>query len=852
MLAGVDTDDAGDAQGSVAEPAAQRSATPPPAAAGDAAQDDTKADDDADTPKSGDGRASDEPAKPQSRWESVDAEAAAAADATVKLEPGPRTEPSRSSTGVTKKALVDAVLVLYCVLVPVIAAVNREAPEGSGDETCYYRIEESQVSSPVVELEINKTSGVCLSEAPCDRACEAVDLGLFLPQSKSVKVAIALIPFIVVFQGILSFKLSSRYVAPAGMLVTIVLGLSFFRDASYFDGDSTPTAAGKASLIVVDRLFWAIFEYAFNVFTAFFFMRILEIWGIVQAMREEFADLAPTANRKVLLVGFSFAILLAVVAPGGSNYIIAGAILIEMDIGGTGKPIDHPDRVKDSNRIGLICLFGNALISAFNLMGICITTIAEDIRALAIDPPYDNDVEMLDYASKEIGRTFSMQFFLFATISPFLCACLFSSKEGITEKIKDVFATDGWVLLSAGFVYALVQLLVSWLIGPELPCLLAGGISGVTYVAWERRNQLQCPSLHKRKWALPFAILILVLLAMRVIPGVEEVLTGGDDETAQGILNPYVWDINSGGVRLKRQFPWLWHSGVVVLVVGLVTPWMVDYTPSGPLISLPLGAAPDAPFMGSSARSRPKFKKIVRKVMLASRVVRYLKVDKAQRRRQAVSAALRDSFWDVLPVVFSITSFASIAKLMDVFGMTSSIAGAIVEGWVGCACADAFRSLTQRMRARLSDAPIIYALFMPIIGTLGSGLTGSTTTSNFLFGRLQVTTAKDLGLVTATRNSVFEVAGVQVLGASAGEIIAPMNAIVITLMDGVNMSEDGLIKRLLPLATTWLALSKWDTLEPQLEHTDTSLTFGFRSPHLIQRAAMVVSLIFLGPEGGFD
>jgi len=64
-------------------------------------------------------------------------------------------------------------------------------------------------------------------------------------------------------------------------------------------------------------------------------------------------------------------------------------------------------------------------------------------------------------------------------------------------------------------------------------------------------------------------------------------------------------------------------------------------------------------------------------------------------------------------------------------------------------------------------------------GTLGSGLTGSTTTSNFLFGRLQVTTAKDLGLVAPGANTVYEIAATNILGASAGEIIAPMNAIVV-------------------------------------------------------------------------
>lgn len=81
---------------------------------------------------------------------------------------------------------------------------------------------------------------------------------------------------------------------------------------------------------------------------------------------------------------------------------------------------------------------------------------------------------------------------------------------------------------------------------------------------------------------------------------------------------------------------------------------------------------------------------------------------------------------------------------MDKYGMIQVIANWIVDG--------------------LQSAPAVYTLLMPVIGTLGSGLTGSTTTSNFLFGRLQVTTAKNLGLVTPGRNTVYEIAGTVQVG----------------------------------------------------------------------------------------
>jgi len=85
-------------------------------------------------------------------------------------------------------------------------------------------------------------------------------------------------------------------------------------------------------------------------------------------------------------------------------------------------------------------------------------------------------------------------------------------------------------------------------------------------------------------------------------------------------------------------------------------------------------------------------------------------------------------------------------------------------------------------KMKIKQKKALYAAFIPVIGMLGSGLTGSTTTSNFLFGQLQVETSIELGLIRPGYNSVWEIAGGQVFGASAGEIISPMNAVFSTLL----------------------------------------------------------------------
>lgn len=703
--------------------------------------------------------------------------------------------------------VIDFVVLSWCFILPIIAASQRELDASSGTTTC-------SVSMPVLPDGTHSFSIVndtCTS-AGCSVVCSTADPEVFKPLSQLWKVFLGLIPIVVVFEGILSFQLSSRYVAPFSMLYTVVLGFLFFRDASYFQSDGTlyPTAAtitGLSSLIVVDRFFWAIIEYVFNVFAAFFFMRVLELWGAVESMREEFTSMAKTPTRKVVVVGFAFAILLAVVAPGGSNYIVAGAILIEMN---PSNLPDGPLREAANVRIGTLCLFGNALISAFNLLGICITTIAEDVKDLAYDHP--NDVE---YGAKQIGRLFSLQFFLFSVVTPYIMAWMYSGQPTMKAKFAEL-KPDMPMLFAMGFVYATAQLLTSWFIGPELPCLTAGGLSLVYYVAAENWGNWQVPSMKKRAYMIPFLVLIGVLLIMRLIPFVEEGVTGdwGDDDgTAESILNPWLWNVNSGGVSFKRTLPWLWHSGIIVAIIAVLTPFITPFrappliTDKESLISglrlddgtlNPVQGRPVAAHSHDTPTPHERFQRIRLRLMA---VAMMKSVNKKERRKKVLMTACKEAIADVLPVVVSITSFASIAKLMDRFGMIQTIADFLVQG--------------------LESVPAIYVLLMPVIGTLGSGLTGSTTTSNFLFGRLQVATASNLGLVAPGSNTVYEVAATNILGASAGEIIAPMNAVVITLMKGIGGTEERLISKVMPLAITWLF------------------------------ATMVVSVIFIVPTGGF-
>lgn len=290
---------------------------------------------------------------------------------------------------------------------------------------------------------------------------------------------------------------------------------------------------------------------------------------------------------------------------------------------------------------------------------------------------------------------------------------------------------------------------------------------------------------------MPFVLLLVILLFMNMIPAVEPFLKG-EGTSAASYLNIAVWKVKEGGVSFKRNFAPFFHSAVITGLVALVTPFICTLraVADDNLETLVANGMGDNAFADSRDLDPLKYRQrmIRAKMRLMVSVPTPKSSDAEEAKREAtlqdrwncLSTAFSDSAEEVLPVIVSITSFASLAKLMGRFEMTQAIALKIVQ--------------------TLSSVPSLYAVCIPIIATLGSGLTGSTTTSNFLFGRLQVNTAKELGLiapqgclygaekflgsgaVACTRNSVFEVGAAQMFGATAGEIISPMNAVVITLM----------------------------------------------------------------------
>jgi lactate permease len=104
----------------------------------------------------------------------------------------------------------------------------------------------------------------------------------------------------------------------------------------------------------------------------------------------------------------------------------------------------------------------------------------------------------------------------------------------------------------------------------------------------------------------------------------------------------------------------------------------------------------------------------------------------------------------------TITSIVAISKIMSYSGMTSSISFGL------CATTGSF-----------------YPIISPLLGSIGTFVTGSDTSANILFGGLQTQAATSLGI------SPYWIAAANTAGATAGKMISPQSIAIAASATGL-------------------------------------------------------------------
>ena len=157
--------------------------------------------------------------------------------------------------------------------------------------------------------------------------------------------------------------------------------------------------------------------------------------------------------------------------------------------------------------------------------------------------------------------------------------------------------------------------------------------------------------------------------------------------------------------------------------------------------------------------------------------------------RQLVRILARTTL-NLQKTVVTICCLVAMAMLMNNTGMTNDIAKGLVL---------------------LTGAA--FPFFAPLIGAIGTFVTGSATNANILFGKLQATAAGDLGLVNQgtffgiSGNETNWLASANCAGSEGGKLLSPQSIAIATAACGMEGQDGEIMRKTMPFAIFWILMN---------------------------------------------
>jgi glycolate permease/lactate permease len=451
------------------------------------------------------------------------------------------------------------------------------------------------------------------------------------------------------------------------------------------------------------------------VLSAVFFYNLTVASGDFDVIRRALARLTADRRIQALLVAFGFGALVEGIAGFGAPVAISAAMLAGLGF----EPVTA----------AVLALVANTAPVAFGSIGIPITTLGG-----LLAPILGRDATSV---TRELSAVVGRQLPFFSVLIPAYLVVLLAGWRRMLEVLPAV--------LAAGVSFALVQLAVSNLVGPELTDILAAlaslGALALLLRAWQPREVYRgtggggpvetedarpdSPARVARAYAM-YGILVLVVLGGQLLaPGLR---------------------------RVQWETAW---PGSFAVVDGKLTSLVMREPPIVPSSSpYPL-------------RYRLEFLSTAGTLVLAAAAVAFVPMMLSGLPARVFPATLARTLRQLALPILTIAFILSIATVMNYSGMTSSLALA------------------------LAATGVLFPFFSAFIGMLGVFLTGSDTSSNSLFGPLQATTARVAGLdpllLAATNSS----------GGVMGKMISPQNLSVGAAGVGATGREGEILRRVL-------------------------------------------------------
>ncbi|MBB6627325.1 L-lactate permease [Nocardioides sp. KIGAM211] len=498
--------------------------------------------------------------------------------------------------------------------------------------------------------------------------------------------------------------------------------------------------AGQGIAAAIDGGLFGFFPILWIVVNAVWIYNLTVSSGHFDVLRRSFEKVSPDQRIQAIIIAFCFGALLEALAGFGTPVAISVVMLMSLGF--------HPVKA------AVVALVANTAPVAFGALAIPIVTLAP-IAAGVSDDPRLSDANALGTLGSMVGR----QTPILALVVPLILVFIVDGRRGVRQT---------WVpALLSGFVFAVAQFVTANYISVQLTdivaALLAAGSLVLLVRVWQPAEVLTADRAEQESGDRA---------TTRRTPSSAAGGAGTATMTGSGS------DAARPSADDKREVLRAYAPYLVIIVIFSITniPAVVDFLAEKPftyLVDFPgldiVNSAGDPVVTQFKLNWLPAAGSLLVIAGLITMLI--LKVNPARALKTYVA-----TYVELRSAIITVMAVLALAYVMNLSGQTASLG------------------------AWLAGTGAAFAIISPILGWIGVAVTGSDTSSNSLFGALQVQAAAKAGLdpvLMAAANSS---------GGVLGKMVSPQNLAIAAAAVGMSGREGEIFRKVIGWSLLLLVL----------------------------------------------
>jgi lactate permease len=547
---------------------------------------------------------------------------------------------------------------------------------------------------------------------------------------------VAMLPLLTLFVLLGVLRMAAWKAALVSLVVSLVVAVVAY---------SMPV--GQAVMAGAEGAAFGFFPILWIVLNAIWLYNMTVVTGHFDVLRRSFAKVSDDQRIQAVIIAFCFGALLEALAGFGTPVAITTVMLIALGF----KPI----------KAAVVALVANTAPVAFGALAVPITTLAT----------------VTGLPEHTLAQTVGRQTPLLGLFVPMALVFIIDGMRGVRATLP--------ATLTCGLTFALAQFVTSNFVSTQLTDIIASLVSAASVVlllrVWQPANAyVEAPEVSTADSAAGTSgdsrrgsPAHLSGAAAGAAGGASDYLIGQVSGTAADLAaRDRGHKHDSGSEVFKAYAPYL----IIIVVFSIAQIAAVKAALAGPTVSFQWPGLSDLLSASGKASTIPKFTfnwlAAAGTLMLIAGLITIPVIGISP--AKAFKTYL-ETYRQLFAAIVTVMAVLGLAYVMNASGQTATLG------------------------AWMAGAGAAFAILSPILGWLGVAVTGSDTSSNSLFGALQVSAANQVGLSPALMAAANSSGGV------LGKMISPQNLAIAAAAVGMSGKEGDIFRKVLGWSLAFLA-----------------------------------------------